>query len=68
MGLLDRERSALDTFMPGLDEFLSSTPLMELEGPHGKGIAAFRDHGGAALLVPAEHSGRGATALEAVRV
>ena len=68
MGLLDKERSALDTFMPGLDEFLSSTPLMELEGPHGKGIAAFRDHGGAALLVPAEHSGRGASALEAVRV
>ena len=68
MGLLDRERTALDTFMPGLDEFLSSTPLMELEGPHSKGIAAFRDHGGAALLVPAEHSGRGATALEAVRV
>jgi len=68
MGLLDRERTALDNFMPGLDEFLSSTPLMELEGPHSKGIAAFRDHGGAALLVPAEHSGRGATALEAVRV
>ncbi|MDQ1642062.1 MAG: hypothetical protein QOJ90_1413 [Actinomycetota bacterium] len=68
MGLLDLERSALDTFMPGLDEFLSSTPLMELEGPHGKGIAAFRDHGGPALLVPAEHGGRGASALEAIRV
>src|SRR5437660_11946940 len=63
MGLMDRARTALDAFMPGLDEFLASTALMELEGPHSKGIAAFRDHGGAALLVPAEHSGRGATAL-----
>jgi len=68
MGLLDRERTALHTYMPGLDEFLSGIPLSDLESPGSKGIAAFREHGGAALLVPAEHSGRGATALEAVRV
>jgi len=68
MGLLDRERAALDRYMPGLDEFLSGIPLSELESPGGKGIAAFREHGGAALLVPAEHSGCGATALEAVRI
>jgi alkylation response protein AidB-like acyl-CoA dehydrogenase len=68
MRLLDRERVALNTFMPGLDEFLAGIPLTDLETRGGKGIAAFRDHGGAPLLVPLQDGGKGASALEAVRV
>jgi alkylation response protein AidB-like acyl-CoA dehydrogenase len=68
MALLDRERAVLQRFMPGLDEFLAGIPLGELERPGSKGVAAFRAHGGVGLLVPEQHTGHGATALEAVRV
>src|SRR3954447_3871070 len=68
MKLLDNERAALRTYLPGLDEFLCGEPLTDLESAQSKGIAAFRDHRGPALLVPAEHSGSGASALDAVRV
>jgi alkylation response protein AidB-like acyl-CoA dehydrogenase len=68
MGLLDRERATLNEFMPGLDEFLAGSALSDLESPGSKAIAEFRNHGGPALLVPAEHSGRGATALQALRI
>lgn len=68
MGLLTRERETLHDFMPGLDEFLAGCLLTDLESPGSKGVAAFRDHGGPALLVPREHSGRGASALDALRI
>lgn len=68
MKLLENERAALRTYLPGLDEFLCAEPLTDLESAQSKGIAAFRAHRGPALLVPAEHSGSGASALDAVRV
>ncbi|MGW3365008.1 hypothetical protein ACWDOR_18900 [Streptosporangium canum] len=54
--------------LPGLDESLRAVPLMELEGPSGPGIGLFRDSGGPGLLVPTAYQGRGATALDALRV
>lgn len=68
MRLLEKERAALSTYMPGLDDFLAGVSLADLEKPGSKGVAAFRDHGGVPLLVPTEHTGRGASALDAVRV
>ncbi|MEV6039117.1 hypothetical protein AB0L65_48800 [Nonomuraea sp. NPDC052116] len=41
---------------------------MELEGPDSPGIQLFRDSGGPGLLVPIAQRGRGATALDALRV
>lgn len=64
---LARDRSALERFLPGLLEQLSSYPLMELEKGDGIAIECFRTHGGPGLLVPAEHGGLGATPVEAVR-
>jgi alkylation response protein AidB-like acyl-CoA dehydrogenase len=68
MGLLDRERATLDDYLPGLDEFLAGSLLSDLESPGGKAVAEFRNHGGPALLVPQEHAGHGATALDALRI
>ncbi|MET9225628.1 acyl-CoA dehydrogenase family protein [Lentzea sp. NPDC003310] len=68
MQYLRRERDQLERLLPGLDDALAAVPLAELEQPGGPGIGLFRDHGGAALLVPAEHGGHGADLLAMVRV
>ncbi|MEU9211107.1 acyl-CoA dehydrogenase family protein [Streptomyces sp. NPDC048415] len=68
MRFLERERAALGTLLPGLDESLRALPLMTLEGPKSPGIRLFREYGGPGLLAPAAFQGRGATALEALRV
>lgn len=68
MRFLDRERAALEAFLPKLDDVLASTPLVELERPGSPGIAAFRECGGPGLLVPTEYGGAGASALDTVRV
>ncbi|MDT9692963.1 acyl-CoA dehydrogenase family protein [Streptomyces sp. P9(2023)] len=68
MKFLHRERAALETVMPGLDQQLAGYPLMDLESAGGPGLAAFTKAGGPALLVPAEHGGHGADLLTAVRV
>ncbi|WP_406192823.1 acyl-CoA/acyl-ACP dehydrogenase [Kitasatospora sp. NBC_01560] len=68
MNFLRRERDALDAFMPGLDAALARHPLAELERAPSPAIQAFRDAGGPGLLVPAQHTGAGATPLQAVRV
>lgn len=68
MRLLDRERHTVAKMLPGLDEFLANTPLAELERPGNPGIGEFRRCGGAGLLVPEQHGGAGASALEALRV
>jgi alkylation response protein AidB-like acyl-CoA dehydrogenase len=65
---LEADRRLLDHFMPGLRERLAAFSLSELERPRGPGIEAFRAAGGAALLVPTEHKGAGAGAVDAVRV
>lgn len=68
MRFLEQERVTLAKFLPGLDEMLAGYPPEELERPGNPGIAAFRQCGGPGLLVPAEHGGAGADAVDAVRV
>ncbi|MFJ4674343.1 acyl-CoA dehydrogenase [Kitasatospora sp. NPDC088783] len=68
MNFLHRERAELEALMPGLDRALARHPLAELEQAPSPAIAAFKEAGGPGLLVPAAHSGAGASALQAVRV
>ncbi|AEW97958.1 MULTISPECIES: acyl-CoA dehydrogenase family protein [Streptomycetaceae] len=68
MRFLDRERTALAKLLPDLDAGLREVPLMELERPRSPGIELFRAGGGPGLLVPESHQGKGATALDALRV
>ncbi|QOV39866.1 acyl-CoA/acyl-ACP dehydrogenase [Streptomyces ferrugineus] len=68
MRFLERERTTLAKLLPDLDPALRETPLMDLERPDSPGIRFFRDSGGPGLLVPEAHQGRGATALDALRV
>jgi len=65
---LEADRKLLDSHMPGLREALGKHELAELEQPRGPGIDAFKQAGGTAMLVPAEHKGSGAAAVDAVRV
>jgi alkylation response protein AidB-like acyl-CoA dehydrogenase len=68
MNLLGTERDTLERYLPGLDEYLSEIPLLELEQPGNGALAKFRELGGPALLVPAEYEGKGACLLDAVRI
>ncbi|MEV0624017.1 acyl-CoA dehydrogenase family protein [Nonomuraea sp. NPDC050404] len=68
MRFLERERATVARLLPGLDESLRAVSLMELEGPSAPGIELFRDSGGPGLVVPTAYQGRGATALDALRV
>jgi alkylation response protein AidB-like acyl-CoA dehydrogenase len=68
MTLLRAERDTLDSYIPGLDKYLSEIPLLELERPGNGALAKFRELGGPALLVPAEYEGKGACLLDAVRI
>jgi alkylation response protein AidB-like acyl-CoA dehydrogenase len=68
MRFLDRERSTLDKLVPGLDELLAGRTLAEMERPGSPAVADFRAAGGPGLLVPTEHRGLGASAVDAVRV
>jgi alkylation response protein AidB-like acyl-CoA dehydrogenase len=68
MRFLERERATLAKLLPDLDPALREIPLMELERPGSPGIRHFRAAKGPGLLVPECHRGRGATALDALRV
>ncbi|WP_151475956.1 acyl-CoA dehydrogenase family protein [Streptomyces albicerus] len=68
MRFLERERAALTKLLPGLDDGLRAVSLMTLEGPQSPGIRLFRESGGPGLLAPTALQGKGATALEALRV
>jgi alkylation response protein AidB-like acyl-CoA dehydrogenase len=68
MNLLRAERDTLDSYLPGLDEYLSEVPLLELEQPGSGALARFRELGGPALLVPVEYEGKGASLPDAVRI
>ena len=68
MNLLGTERDTLERYLPGLDEYLSEIPLLELEKPGNAALAKFRELGGPALLVPTEYEGKGASLLDAVRI
>jgi len=56
----------LEALLPGLDKALREFSLTDLEERGSPGIAAFRDAGGAGLLVPVEHGGLGSGARQAV--
>ena len=64
MNLLRVERDTLDSYIPGLDKYLSEIPLLELEQPGQGALRKFRELGGPALLVPAEYEGKGASLLD----
>ncbi|WP_157254853.1 acyl-CoA dehydrogenase [Nonomuraea typhae] len=68
MRFLERERATVARLLPGLEESLRALSLMELEGADSPAVQLFRDSGGPGLLVPAAYRGRGATALDALRV
>ena len=68
MNMLRTERDTLESYIPGLDKFLSEIPLLELEKPGNGALQTFRELGGPALLVPAEYEGKGASLVDAVRI
>jgi alkylation response protein AidB-like acyl-CoA dehydrogenase len=68
MGYLDKEMSALDQFLPGLREKLEGNTLATIEAPDGVAIGTFREVRGPGLLISTELGGRGANAVQAVRV
>jgi alkylation response protein AidB-like acyl-CoA dehydrogenase len=68
MQLLTVERETLGTYLPKLSQALAGTSFAELERPASPGLKLFRDAGGPGLLVPREYCGRGASALDAVRI
>jgi alkylation response protein AidB-like acyl-CoA dehydrogenase len=67
MRFLATERETLDRLLPRLDADLAEHSLAELERPDGPAIPAFRAVHGSGLLVPIEHGGTGATAVDALR-
>src|SRR3984885_12723033 len=68
MNILRAERDTLDAYLPGLDKYLSETPLLELERPGNGALRKFKELGGPGLLIPAEYGGKGATQIDAVRI
>jgi len=68
MNFLKRERATLEHFLPSFDARLASIPLAELEQPGNPAIAMLRELEGTALLVPTEHGGKAASAVEAVQI
>ncbi|WP_309248562.1 hypothetical protein [Streptomyces sp. MNP-20] len=68
MRFLERERATVAKLLPEVDESLRKLSLLELEGPGDPGLRLFRDSGAPGLLVPAASRGRGATAVDALRV
>ena len=68
MNFLKRERTTLEQFLPTLDARLSEFALTEIERPGNPGLQILRELEGAALLIPTEHGGKGATPVEAIQV
>lgn len=68
MNFLKRERTTLEKFLPSLDAKLSDITLSDIEKPGNPGLSMLRELEGAALLVPTEHGGKGATPVEAIQI
>jgi alkylation response protein AidB-like acyl-CoA dehydrogenase len=68
MNFLKRERATLEHFLPSLDAKLAAIPLAEIEQPGNSGLSLLRELGGAGLLVPTEHGGKGASPVEAIQI
>lgn len=67
MRTLDCAREVCESFLPGLLDDLTGTPLEMLEKPGNPGIAAFRARGGPALVIPKVYAGLGADPVQAVQ-
>lgn len=65
MRLLAKERETLEQFLPGLDAKLAAIPLQTLESPGNQSLSMYKSAGGAGLLIPKIHGGKGATAVQA---
>lgn len=68
MEFLRVERACLAAFLPELADGLDAMPLAECERARGPAIELFRSSGGPGLLVPKRYHGRGASAVDAVRI
>jgi alkylation response protein AidB-like acyl-CoA dehydrogenase len=68
MNFLKRERDTLQQFLPGFDEKLAAIPMIDLEQPGNPGLSILRELEGVGLLVPAEHGGKGANAVDAIQI
>lgn len=68
MNFLKRERTTLEKFLPLLDAKLADITLSDIEKPGNPGLSLLRELEGAALLVPTEHGGKGATPVEAIQI
>jgi len=68
LNFLKRERATLERFLPTLDDRLAGIPLTEIEKPGNPGLSILRELEGAALLIPTEYGGKGATAVEAIQI
>ncbi|HEX8255516.1 MAG TPA: acyl-CoA dehydrogenase, partial [Thermoanaerobaculia bacterium] len=65
---LARERAALTAYFPELADALASCVLANVEVARSPAIEWFRTSGAGNLLIPSKWRGRGASALDAVRV
>jgi alkylation response protein AidB-like acyl-CoA dehydrogenase len=68
MNFLKSDRTTLEQFLPSFDAKLASIPLSEIEKPGNPGLAMLRELEGTALLIPSEYGGRGASALDAIKI
>ncbi|MFI7317097.1 acyl-CoA dehydrogenase [Streptomyces venezuelae] len=68
MKFLQLDYDVCEKLLPGLAGRLSDLPFEQLESPRSPAIALFKDYGGTNLLIPREHGGIGASALDSVRV
>ncbi|WP_035793691.1 acyl-CoA dehydrogenase family protein [Kitasatospora mediocidica] len=68
MRSLESARETCERYHPGLIKALADIPFAEREAPGSQVVDLFREHGGVALLVPAEYGGHGADPLDAIRV
>ncbi|WP_409235467.1 acyl-CoA dehydrogenase [Streptomyces sp. PA5.6] len=68
MKFLQLDYDVCEKLLPGLAGRLSDLPFEQLESPQSPAIALFKDYGGTNLLIPREHGGIGASALDSVRV
>jgi alkylation response protein AidB-like acyl-CoA dehydrogenase len=66
MNFLNRERRALERYLPSLHAKLAELPLAERESPGSPAIPLYRELRGASLLIPERFGGSGLTPLAAI--
>lgn len=68
MRSLEAARATCESFLPGLLDLLSGTPLEELEAPRNPALDHFRRTGGPGLVIPETYGGAGADPVQALAV